>query len=319
MTITAKTDKTGDQACGTEDLTVIWTAMSFRGSDHQGEAIDAGNARAFTDFLPHDTDEIGLQEYNLTGAGADVFNNMEIKVTISPNVVIPDVAWDIKREIRFRDWFPLGGRQTVNSWASDDAHDNDEDLTQAVGDLNIFVIDAPTGRSSSTQRTLAHANTIENARFYSLNNFREWVEIEIGSKWYITSDYYYWKCKIHARNGASPPNWSRVAPNEIVPGSIAGDPNNWTQPAPVFTSVSPNHGSGTVEVTVSGINFEPGTTTKLKRGATEISGTSVTINNSAELTCSFDVTGQESGTKWDLMITTPYGDTVTESEVFTVD
>ena len=118
VTVSAKTDKTGDCISGQEDLTVLWCDnVTFRGSDCQGQTNWNG-------------DILGLIDENLAGS-ATFRNSMEMLFTISPNVVIADVSWDIKREKRVQDWKNgVTDPPLYDDWTDDDAVNTDEDLTQ---------------------------------------------------------------------------------------------------------------------------------------------------------------------------------------------
>ena len=208
VTVTAKTDKTGDGICGQEDLTVLWCDnVTFRGSDCQGQANWKG-------------DILGLIDENLTGS-ATFRNSMEMLFTISPNVVIPDVSWDIKREKRVHDWKDnVTDPPLYDDWTDDDSVNTDEDLTQSSGDTVLKVRDLPAWQDVGTQagtRTRKHS-------------MREWLEVSIGGKWYVSSTYQHWHSIIHARNNSSTNTlWFRTNVNEILTGEISGTASTWPE------------------------------------------------------------------------------------------
>ena len=79
--------------------------------------------------------------------------------------------------------------------------------------------------------------------------------------------------------------------------------------APTVSGISPNTATnaGTVQVTVSGLCFRTGATVKLtKAGASDITGTSVTVSNLSTLTCRFNLTGKSPG-QWDVVVTNTDG------------
>lgn len=245
VTIKATTDKTGTLVCGNEDLTVLFASMQFRNT--QDASRSAGNARTFP--VPRSgQDKLGLQSANLTSTtDAWISGNMEIVVTVQPgNVVIPGVTWDIKREKERREWIDGVSRHaapiaysTTASKADDDGSDSlDEDLVQAVGDLKLYVIDAPALHLMSAE-----------TKHTKILNFREWVEVRIprdgetvaNACWFVVSNYEFWKILLKAKNSgtATNPNWAREAhsgrtskpsvDNEVESGNYSEAVNTWTE------------------------------------------------------------------------------------------
>ena len=90
---------------------------------------------------------------------------------------------------------------------------------------------------------------------------------------------------------------------------------------PRVTSITPDMGAndGSVDITdLAGENFQTGATVKLqKTGETDISGTSVNVESSTKITCTFDLTGAAAG-KWDVVVTNPDAGSGTLVEGFTV-
>ena len=139
--ITAKTDKTNEQICAEEDLTVIWVysfRILFRGSFMQGEALTACSTAKFTPFQPWRQDKVGKFIYHKpTGGNFDAARyQMEFNILPTPEKVISDVEWDIKREASIAYWGPgTDPRSRIvlkgeTDWADDDSANDDEDLIQ---------------------------------------------------------------------------------------------------------------------------------------------------------------------------------------------
>lgn len=232
VTITAKTDKTGDAVCGTEDLTVIWVSesdMTFRGSAQQGQAITSGSTAKFTNFFSYANDKVGKFIYHKpTGNNWDhAMWQMEIKYQITPNVVISDVTWDIRREISRAAWGPGSGTlqpsyNGQNNWAPDDPDNSDEDLVQNANLKQIFEIDGP-----GCQGLPYTANY----RFTYKGKFQDWGEVKIGTKWYVCSKYKNWRSIMHIKYQDAQQGWIEDASktNEIVTGTISGWANSWPE------------------------------------------------------------------------------------------
>jgi hypothetical protein len=232
--ITAKTDKTGDRVCAEEDLTVIWidgSNMSFRGSSQQGQALTSCSSAEFKNFYSWMYDKVGKFIYHKpTGSVWDAaHNNMELKNQISPNVVISDVEWDIKREASAAYWGPGPDprSRTVSMgstwWADDDTEsEDDEDLTQNTDCKEIFVIDGP-GGFPLTYTT--------GYKYSEKNKFREWVEINIGGKWYVCSPDKEWRSIMHIKFQDATAGWveDTSKTNEIVLGTISGFAGSWSE------------------------------------------------------------------------------------------
>jgi hypothetical protein len=88
--------------------------------------------------------------------------------------------------------------------------------------------------------------------------------------------------------------------------------------APTVSSISPNTATnaGTVQVAISGLCFRTGAIVKLtKAGASDITGTSVTVPNLSTLTCCFDLIGNAPG-PWDVVVTNPDGLSGTLAQCF---
>ncbi len=80
--------------------------------------------------------------------------------------------------------------------------------------------------------------------------------------------------------------------------------------APRLTAITPNKGPNTapVTITIKGKNFKPGATARLTLGASNIFATSLSVIDSDNITCTFDITGA-SPTKWDVIVTNTDGGT----------
>jgi len=227
--IEARTDMSGSTVCGQEDLTVIWTELSFRGSGSQGDSRSSGNNKSFVNTVtPENVDELGLHDIPPsppTSTKYAFYNNMEIEVTTTPSDVIPDVVWDIKREKKRKRWTNGVDGGHLSAWTDDDGSSSlDEDLVQGSGDLNLYAIDSPGVRNVPSW---------DPGSITRLLNFREWVEVRIAGKWYVISEYQNWKSILHVKNSTTPAAWSRVdhslGENQISEGEIPGDPATWPE------------------------------------------------------------------------------------------
>lgn len=237
--IIAKTDKTGEMDCSYESLTVIWvdTAnMIFRGRDedpnhpennHQDEDFDDDSAAHGTNTT---TQKIGLQFGPVDPVVCKINARLreEIAITITPNVVMPNVTWGIERDVSARFWANGIAFQTTgpNGWVTDGqgVQGVDLDLLQDANCTRIFTMDSPgldnLPLAAGATRTLK-------------GKFREWVEIKIGTKWYVCSNYYHWRAIMHVKyqdnNVGWVPDGQKV--NEVLPGTINGFPvpDNWQE------------------------------------------------------------------------------------------
>ena len=232
----AKTDKTGDAICGSEDVSVLFCTLQFKNSG----AFCSDNAVSFSGAsYPYSglADQCGLSDLEMTSSTARVFNVMEISVSIMPNSEpIPGVAWDIKREkerVEWSDGSPLHAPiafSTTEINSDDDSSDGDEDQVQGVGDLNIFSTDAVGLILGATQTNRT-----------KILNFREWVEVRINNQWFVSSGYQYWGTLLKAENQGTmlSPNWARQghsgtnsipsANNEVKSGNYSEIVTTWTE------------------------------------------------------------------------------------------
>lgn len=215
VTLKATTDKTGSAVCGQQKLTVVWVStMSFRGSDHQG-----------ANFTAYSAAQLNAGYTNIVGSGIKygspvdrIHNQEEIKLTLSPNVLISNVSWAIERDITRAAWGPGSGMLTPNykgksDWVSDGtAIDGfDVDLQQQTNCLSLFTVDTP-GFAALPQTTGYRAT-------YK-GKFREWTEIQIGGKWYVVSDYQLWHSILHIKfiNASSGWGLDTSKTNQILSG-----------------------------------------------------------------------------------------------------
>lgn len=130
--------------------------------------------------------------------------------------------------------------------------------------------------------------------------------------------------------------------NDAVPGAydvkvVNGDgaagtlPNGFRVedlPKPVITvvkpaleSIDPNKGfnNGMILTKISGSNFEPGSTVKLSRnGQLEIPGINIKVEDSAKISCFFDINGKPEG-EYDLEVISPAGQKAVLERGFTVE
>lgn len=226
--IEARTAETGGDICGTAHVTVIWfneADLHFRGSDHQDEPLTPGSTATFTQYYGWMADVVGKRIYpNPEGEDWDWASwQMEIACQPNPTVLMPNLTWDIRRAASAACWGPGSGqmpRQIVkgaNDWAGDDDGPEDEDLEQNQALPSLFVADAP-------GNGLPYVNGY---RFSMKAKFREWVEVRIGSYWYVCSPFKPWRAIIHVKldgNGWVEDNFT----NEVVPGGITGFAGSWT-------------------------------------------------------------------------------------------
>ena len=116
-----------------------------------------------------------------------------------------------------------------SNWADDDIgedHNKDEDLTQCPNCYKIFVIDGPGygGFVSGLPYTSGF-------RFSYKTKFHEWVQIKIGSKWYVCSPYLEWRTIMHVIYSSAVSHWIKDTSktNEVVTGTISGFANTWSE------------------------------------------------------------------------------------------
>jgi len=95
-----------------------------------------------------------------------------------------------------------------------------------------------------------------------------------------------------------------------------------TNDPPTVISITPNSGTndGSVSITsLAGTGFQSGATVKLtKAGATDISGTSVNVVSTTQITCAFNLSGASTGS-WNLVVTDPDSLSGTLTGGFTVN
>jgi hypothetical protein len=230
VTIIAKTDKTGDRICAEEDLTVIWvygSDMSFRGSNHQGEALTPGSTAKFTDIHSWEYDKVGKFIYK-----EPVFNdkdsalyNMELKNQVSPNKVISDVEWYIGQQISAAMWGPGTGTLEPDLygptfWYTEtlpqDVIQNDPSPTE------IFAIDGPGCLSLDYEANYRASQKVK---------ARNWIEVNIGGKWYVCSPYKHWRSIMHVKFQDATTGWveDTSKTNEIIVGTIDGFSSSWSE------------------------------------------------------------------------------------------
>jgi len=209
---------------------VIWIYpehMFFRGSAQQGQNLTPGSTAKFTNFQNWREDKVGKFIYHKPTTDV-ASGQMEIKYQITPNLVLPNLTWDIKREVSAAYWGPgTGGLARVISkgaagWDDDDSHNNDEDLIQNSSLPQIFEIDGP-GFDG-----LPYTNGF---RYAEKNKFQDWVEVRIGGKWYVCSPNKYWRSIMHIKYKDAQSGWIEDAgkTNEVVEGTIEGWAGEWSE------------------------------------------------------------------------------------------
>lgn len=229
VTITAKTDKTGDSICGQEDLTVIWvygSDMSFRGSDQQGQSLTACSIAKFTNVYSWMYNKVGKFIYKHHEWDSAYYQE-ELKIQTSPNEVISDVEWDIRREVSGVYWGPGAdprspGYKGETDWADDSPGGIDEDVIQNPTCKEIFSIDCP--GSLDLPYTAGF-------KYNQKAKFREWVEVKIGTNWYVCSPYKEWRMIMHVKFQDATNGWveDTSKTNEIVVGTIDGWAGSWSE------------------------------------------------------------------------------------------
>jgi hypothetical protein len=235
--IQARTVETGDDLCGSEDLTVVWfdgEDLHFRGSDYQGQGLTDGSTATFTKFASWLRNQVGIQIYAkpLDWDWDRAQGQMEIRCQPKPNVrLTPNLTWDIKREWSCAFWGPGVGttldkvvKAGAYGWAYDDDPANqDEDLDQNDGLTSLFVIDGPGFGDPNSGLPYT-----DQCRFSWKSKFHEWIEVKIGGKWYVCSPYKNWRCIMHLEfKGQQEGWWQGNGINEIVPGTIQGFAADW--------------------------------------------------------------------------------------------
>ena len=231
--ITAKTDKTGAATAGTQNLTVIWiddAGMTFRGSDSQGDPLTTYSMAWFSSYDWWRENMVGKILKNKPGGNtwASARWQMEIKYTTTPNEVMHQVIWDIRREASGVTWGPStgtltpaywGGKET--GWVPDDPGMSAKDIFQDDNLKQIVEIDGP--GSDGLSYTAGY-------RFSMKAKFQDWVEVNIGGKWYVCSNYKNWYSIMHVKyKNADEWEQDSTKTNEIVEGYIGGWPNTWTE------------------------------------------------------------------------------------------
>ena len=227
-----------DHACGEEDLTVIWidaNDVTFRGSAQQGDALTAGSTAKHSTFDTWLEDKVGKFIYHKPGTTTwDAARwQMEIKYQVTPNVVISGVEWDIKREASGVHWGPGTDPLTPiykgkTDWDDDDPGELDEDLIQNDNLTQLFEVDAPGyGHSSAgLNYTAGHRCTMK-------AKFQDWMEIKIGSNWYVCSKYKNWRTIMHVKYQDATAGWveDTTKTNEVVEdhGPLTGFSGTWSE------------------------------------------------------------------------------------------
>ena len=227
--------------CGEEDLTVIWIAESdiqFRGSDHQGAALTSNSTATFTRIVPgmgeYADDVVGIKLYApSTSPSFDGVNGqMEMRYRMSPYAVMPDVEWDIQREVARAAWLlelppsclPLSGSI---DWKYDNEGDLDKDLIQNESLKDIFQIDAPGNEALSN-------TAVQNGdRYVFKGKLREWAEVRIGNQWFVCSPYKYWHAILYTKFDGASGHWGfdSSKTSEVLPGigGLTGHPTSWSR------------------------------------------------------------------------------------------
>jgi hypothetical protein len=211
--------------------------MYFRGSSYQGQSLTPCSTAKFTNFQFWRHDEVGKFIYQKpAGDDFDVARNqMELKIQISPDKVISDVEWAIKREISRARWGPGSGPlgppewpdvKGATGWAPDHPTADETDLEQNPDCTDIFCIDGP-GYGNDAGGLPYTADY----RYTHKAKFQQWVEVEIAGKWYVCSPYKDWRSIMHVKYKDATDGWVYDASktNEIVVGTITGFAGSWSE------------------------------------------------------------------------------------------
>jgi PKD repeat protein len=102
----------------------------------------------------------------------------------------------------------------------------------------------------------------------------------------------------------------------------SGDAAGYQILGPQVTGITPASGEAGTTVTItdlSGMYFEPGSSpsVKLRKGATNITATSVNVLSTTRIQCTFSLAGAETG-QWDVVVTNAEGQSGVGSGLFTV-
>lgn len=314
-------DRTGDAKWG-QTATVIWVPgedMKFRGTNDQGNPFSPNSEAQLTGSVY--PPEVG----HLRSAtdGSRIGNHEEIEMVPYPKVLIPNVSWDLARQISRAAWYNGAAPPSYNGpggWNDDGptAVNYDEDSTQQANKLSLYTVDVP-GPGSNP---LAHTDT-----YTYKGKWHEWAEVQIGGKWYICSDYIYWRSIMHLKSNAAGTRWidKPGTVNEVVRGTIDGWANTWSEenPAPSVTSIAPNTGvqGNTVTVTnLAGTNFVANATIVLARaGEVDIPATDVEWQTATKYTCKFVLPATAAVGDWDVKVTNiDNPNTATKSNAFSI-
>ena len=156
-----------------------------------------------------------------------VHYQMELKCQVSPDTVIEDVEWDIRRDASMPAWYGTAPRNRVVKMGETDWQLNgqgedgkDLDVTQNPGLEELFSIDGPGSLILSY---------IDGFGYSMKGKFREWVEVKVGNRWYICSPYKNWRCVVHLLYQDEEHGYvqDQSHDNEGVPGTIGGFAGSW--------------------------------------------------------------------------------------------
>lgn len=103
------------------------------------------------------------------------------------------------------------------------------------------------------------------------------------------------------------PYWS-ISTSDLIPHQ-----------SPIILEITPDSGAntGTIDVTITGANFQDGVSVKLTKETFSIIGTSTTVTNTTTITTIFDLIDAEEGL-WDVVVINPDGQSDTLSNGFRV-
>ena len=124
-------------------------------------------------------------------------------------------------------WGPGTDPRTPNykgktDWELDEGEGDEEDEIQNPTCKEIFIIDSP-GRLDLPYTA--------GFKYNQKAKLRNWVELKIGGNWYVCSPYKEWRMIMHVKFQDDTAGWVEDASktNEIVPGTISGFAESWSE------------------------------------------------------------------------------------------
>jgi len=222
---------TGDDICGEEYLTVVWIFdddITFRGSPEQYDPLTQGSTAVFNAGNGRFDNVVGKKIYppwqHITSWTASW--QMETKWKITPNIVFPNVQWDIGQELSGVAWVgtdPIDPQYWGwNCWEDDKPPEEKLDVIQDASLKELFFIDDHGGRFMTA---------VPGCRRSQKGKLRCWAEIKIGGNWYVCSNYKFWRMIMHIKCPDENTGWieDTTKVNEVVEGTIGGWAGEWDE------------------------------------------------------------------------------------------